>query len=128
MAGTWQCLSIWKLLNAIVAGAAAVLVWWLLAYPRGMMVAWFDQARGRDAIKSYGLPPRWNREYFELVSQRYGVSIDRVADCEVSLDTEWYAAGYNSVSRPRIRRRFGKDIFAQCDFNARAAWRKKQAE
>ena len=121
-------LTLRRVLNAIVAGAAAVLVWWLLAYPRGMMVAWFDQARGRDAIKSYGLPPPWYRDYFELVTQRYGVSIDRVADCEISFDTEWYAAGYNSVSGPRIRRRFGKDIFVECNFNARAAWQQKQGK
>jgi hypothetical protein len=116
----------WLTRRRRIVAAVALLVlaigWWFSAYPRGMIAAWADGARGHNEVKVFGLPPPWVREYARLVRERYGVEVNAVAGCVVSPDLVWYVDGYNSVSEPRIRARHGKDIFAECADEARAAW------
>jgi hypothetical protein len=87
-----------------------------------MVAAWVDAIRGHDELKVYGLPSPWAGEYARLLEQRYGVEIDPVAGCVVTEGLVWYVDGYNSVARPRIVARRGKDVFAECAKEARAAW------
>jgi hypothetical protein len=111
--------------RVIVAGIGLIVLvvgYYLSAYPRGMITAWFDCSRGHYRVKSAGLPVRWYREYCRLLRERYGVEDEAIADCEVYPDVDWYLRGYNSISEPRILARFGKDIFAECHQEARTAW------
>ena len=117
----------WRIVAAI-ALLLAVVGWWYSAYPWGMIAAWVDGIRGHDKIKALGLPSPWAWEYAQLIKQRYGVEIEAVAGCVVTRDQVWYVDGYNSVARPRIVARYGKDIFAECAEEARAAWKQVHAQ
>jgi hypothetical protein len=108
-------------LIAVVGLVALAVGWWSSAYPRGMLMAWADHARGHYEIKTYGLPASWDGEFSRLARERYGVKVNHVAGCVVSENLVWYADGYNWVSESRLRARFGKDIFAECAADARAA-------
>ena len=57
--------------------------------------------------------------YVRLLKERYGVKVNYIAGCIVTQDLAWSADGYNSVSVPRINAKFGKDIFAECQGEAR---------
>lgn len=105
-------------LTLIVFGVA----WYYSAYPRGMFVAWVDDLRGHQEIKTYGMPAPWSNECSQLVWERYGVMVHPVAGCVVTESLVWYVGGYNSVAAALIQAKFGKDIFAECAGEARAAW------
>lgn len=115
----------WLTRRSLIAAMVAVLVlavgWRFSAYPRGMIAGWGAGLRGHNEIKVFGLPPPWYGEYTQLIRERYGVEINTVGDV-VTRDSVWYADGYNSVARQRIRARFGKDIFAECAQEARTTW------
>lgn len=106
----------------ILGAVLAIVGWWFAAYPRGMAMAWWDGLRGRDVIKVYGMiggPAR--QEYERLLGARYGVEFDRVAGCVVTTELVEYADGYNRVSMPQIRAKWGKDVFTACSIDAHAA-------
>jgi len=113
---------------ALAALLFIVIGWWLSAYPRGMLVALFDDARGHYEIKVYGLPAEWSYEYARLMKLRYGVEINAVAGCIVTDQLVNYVAGYNAVSQPRIEERFGKDVFAECAEEARKSWERERLD
>ena len=116
----------------LVAGGLLILAivgWWPTAYPRGMLVAWFDQVRGHYEIQVYGGPPApWEGEWRRLTLERYGIEVNPVAGCVVTSDLVWYVDGYNAVSRTRIEARFGKDIFTECADEAKKAWDREHPE
>jgi len=111
-----------RLVVAALALTLLAIGWWYSAYPRGMIAAWADGARGHDEVREFGLPPPWAGEYARAVRGKYGVEVNTVAGCVVTQDLVWYVGGYNSVARPRIVARHGKDIFAECAAEARSAW------
>lgn len=111
-----------RLIVTAVTLLALAVGWWFSAYPRGMIGAWADHASGHYEIKTYGYPAPWAWEYRRLVKERYGVEINAEAGCVVTQDLVWYVDGYNSVSRPRIVARHGKDIFAECTTEARLTY------
>jgi hypothetical protein len=113
-----------RIVVAALAVVALYAAWWICAYPRGMIVACADGLRGHDELKVYGLPPPWDSEFRRLVSERYDVEINGVAGCVVTQELAWYVDGYNSVACARLQARFGKDIFTECENDARAAWQK----
>jgi hypothetical protein len=106
----------------IAAGVVAFVVWCYSASPRGMIAAWVDGARGHNEVKTYGLPMGWDGEYARLLREKYGVEVNWVAGCVVTRDLVEYVDGYNSVATARIEAEYGKDIFAECTEEARAAW------
>jgi len=118
----------WLTKRRLLIAAAALLVlpvgWWFSAYPRGMLAAYCDHARGHYEVKTYGYPAEWAREgdYQRLVFDRYGVEVHEVAGCVVNDELVSYVDGYNSVSVSRSNARFGKDIFAECAADAKAEW------
>ena len=126
--GGQQWLTGRRLIFAVVTLIVVAIGWWLSAYPRGVIAAWIDSARGHHEIKVYGLPAPWRSEYARLVYERYGVEINPVAGCVVSQELVWYVDGYNSVARQRILARHGKDIFAECTKEARADFEQAQPE
>ncbi len=111
-----------RLLIAAVVFLLLAIGWRFSAYPRGMLVAWADHARGHYEVQTYGYPMPWAWEYRRLIQDRYGVEVHSVAGCVVTEDLVQYVRGYNDVSRSRIQARFGKDIFAECAEEARASW------
>jgi hypothetical protein len=54
-----------------------------------------------------------------LLEERYGVTLDPVADCSPTDYVVWYANGYNSVSQRLLLDRYGHDIVAECLHEAR---------
>jgi hypothetical protein len=108
--------------SRVVAAAAVValpVLWYASAHPRGVLVAHLDHARGRYEVLSAGYPAPWSGEYSCLLEERYGVKINRVADCVVSPWLGWYINGYNPTSRRLLEERYGKDIFRECAEEAR---------
>jgi hypothetical protein len=83
--------------------------------------------RGHDELKVYGMPPPWDGEFRRLASRRYGVEINAVAGCVVTQELCSYVDGYNAVTHARLLAHFGKDIFAECEEDARTAWQKAQS-
>jgi hypothetical protein len=107
-------LSLLKSRRAWFIGVPLLIVcWFASAYPRGMLMACLDYARGRHEIKGYGHLPSWQR-FDQIILQKYGVRVDHVATCLVSQDVEWYANGYNSVATELLKNKFGKDIVEEC--------------
>lgn len=113
-----------RLIRCAVALPLLVACWYFSAYPRGMLAAWNDTQAGHYEVKTFGLPAPWARDYRRLVQERYGVAIYAEAGCVVSEELVWYVQGYNSVSKPRITARFGKDIFAECAADAKKAYKR----
>ena len=100
---------------AKLAGLALVLflLWYVAAYPRGFVEAQIDLARGHYAVKTAGLPARYYGQAQMKLRDRYGISLEAEAGCEVTPWLEWYMDGYNGVSRRAIRDKFG-DVVKQC--------------
>jgi hypothetical protein len=101
-----------------LAGAALLLVvlWVVTAYPRGMAVAYFDHARGHDEVKRGGPGIHNDPGYRQLLRERYGVEVGWGEDCSI---WPWfwegeYFSGYNSVSESFLRRKYGKNVTAEC--------------
>ena len=108
--------------RVILALIAFVVSWYAGSYWRGMTMGYIEHTCGYYEIKVwYPLEP-WQGEYMRLLRERYGVAADTVSDYMVLPTTEWYAEGYNSVSRPLLIQKYGKDIFAECEGETRSAW------
>src|SRR5262245_31023182 len=108
----------------IAAGIGCLLafVWPLTAYPRGMLRAYIDHARGHFEQKTFGYPAPWRWEYARLLEEKYGVKLNAVAGCEVDYSLFEYVEGYNAVSTSLLIDHFGHDIFEECYTLARERW------
>jgi hypothetical protein len=106
--------------KAVTAVLALLVAWYFSAYPRGMLMACIDHARGHHELQVYGYPFYPERElYARLLGERYGVKLHAIAGCVVSEDLVWFAAGYNAISQCLLNARYGKDIFEECWEQAR---------
>lgn len=95
--------------------AFLVLIWPLAAYPRGIVKAYLDHAFGRLELRTYGFPLCiWDECYCKRLEERYQVHVIQTGDCQIWPHVAWYANGYNHVSVPLIKQRFGKDVFEDC--------------
>jgi hypothetical protein len=101
---------------------AFLLSWYAGSYWRGMMMAVIDHTCGHYELKVWGLPMFFDDGHESLLREKYGVEMDVVGDCSVFPTTELYAKGYNSVSRPLLIQKYGKDIFAECRAVAEQQW------
>jgi hypothetical protein len=105
----------WAVLIAVVLAAITVAVAWRsLAYPRGMLAARFDMARGRYQIQTYGKPVAWRAECARLLLNRYGVKLNEVAGCCVTEELISWVDGYNDATADRFSAQFRKDILDEC--------------
>src|SRR5205085_1239093 len=115
--------------RAWIITAVMVLALWIpTAYPRGMLMAHLEYACGHYEIQDAGYPVEWRREYHQLLRERYNVNLNRVADCVVWPNTKWFMDGYNSVSEPKLIRKYGKDIFNECAASAERRWKREHPE
>jgi hypothetical protein len=107
-------------------------VWYWCFVPahwRGTVAAYVHGTFGYDQVKKIGMPPRWEAGYNRLAWDRYKVWFDEAGDYNVSGAEQAYARGYNAVSVPRLRKRYGKDYweeFAPLEDEARASLRRKE--
>jgi hypothetical protein len=110
------------LLLPVLAGA-----WSLTAGTRGRLNARFDLWQGRYAIHTYGLN-LWGREYAGILKDRYGIETHVDALCIVSQSEIAYADSYNKLSTAAAKRRFGHDVFKECNEEARRNWELSRAQ
>ncbi|HZZ79216.1 MAG TPA: hypothetical protein VFE62_11895 [Gemmataceae bacterium] len=86
---------------------------------RGRADAEIDLAKGHFEIKTGGKPAEPHPgDYQDLLRERYGVWISN-AGCMTTFDQMNYRRGYNEVQKRGIIRHFGKDVFAECERDAR---------
>jgi hypothetical protein len=109
------------LLAAAITLVVGGVLWYIAAYPRGMLMANIDYARGHFEIQTYGYPAPWYGEYSRLLDERYEVKLNRVAGCVVWPGLRWYANGYNKEMRTHLIEDYGRDIFEECQQIARKA-------
>ena len=65
-------------------------------------------------------------ELQRILAERYGVHVDVVALCLVSSWEEEYAEAHNRVMREALRRRYGRDVFAEGFQDARWEFSRKR--
>jgi hypothetical protein len=106
------------LLGSLVAWEAAPGI-------RGQCRARYDLWRGHYVLTEYGLPPPERPEYERLLRERYGIQSLAVTGCIVSSSMMSYVDAYDKVSAAAARRKFGRDIFAECSQEARKNWQAK---
>ena len=114
-----------KKLTAVVGLVGSVILLSELLYAsasaRGQLVANFDMARGHYQILGYGLPTPERGEYVRPLRERYGIEFRAVAFCRVSHSLVSYANAYNDVVRAGAVRKFGHDVFRECNDDVRAS-------
>lgn len=120
-------------LRTLLASMGLLIVWWIawpwpFAAARGQLAARLDLRMGNYTLVVYGLPPPWGRDYYDLLSQRYGIRVQRVADCIVSQSLVAYANEYDKLSSAAAIRKHGRDIFRECAEEARKKWELQAAE
>lgn len=79
-----------------------------------------DQAKGLPKWKEYGLnagSPPW----VTLVHERFGVSVEVIADCVVSKELLSYADSYNSRIEQFIAAKFGPDALSEARRSVRGS-------
>lgn len=96
--------------------------WQYTGAEQGRVRAKFDMWRGRYVVLTYGLPPPGRDEYARLLRQRYGIELRPVAACIVSERLVSYVNAYDEVSCPAANRRFGHDVFKECEERALQQW------
>jgi predicted transcriptional regulator len=68
---------------------------------------------GKYEVRSWGLPPMGYDELARTMQERYGVTVHRVASCQIEGSVRRYAAAYNSVSVAAAIRAHGRNIFQE---------------
>jgi hypothetical protein len=115
---------------AIFAIAIALMVdymsFGLTAYPIGKTHAFCNISAQDYRIKMTGGPiDSTIREYKRLLGERYNISVDHPAFCIYQPWEFKYAETYNSISKPAIIKKFGRDAFKEC---YKDAWRNMLAK
>lgn len=106
-------------LVGVLALFAGVMSYSFGAYYDGKVDAHLDLMRGRYRIRVYG--SRGANPYWGLLSRKYGIEHEVVADCVVTQEIVEEAHGYNEVMHAAIEGRFGEDIFSEARLEAELA-------
>ena len=117
----------YKWLVAILGLVFVLVVGWIAAPIRGSLSAHIDVARGHYKLLTYGLPVSWLPEYAALLRERYGVEVHAVAGCVVSLSLISYVRNYDRISMAATNRRYGHDVFKECEEDAVTQWGRTKA-
>jgi hypothetical protein len=116
-----------KWVMAVPGLVAVLVVWWLAAPIRGSLAARIEVAKGHFRLLTYGLPVSWLREYAALLRERYGVEVHAVAGCVVSQALISYVDSYDRVSTVAANRKFGRDVFKECEEEVQKKWGRAKA-
>jgi hypothetical protein len=90
----------------------------------GYVAGHLDSVNGKYEIRAYGLsatPP----EYGELLMQRYGIKY-REMGCVVSHYALGYSGSYGRVMEENLKKKFGRDIFAETYHDAKELRQRRQ--
>ena len=87
----------------------------------GLADAAHDIAAGTLRLKSYGLPAAWHPEYARLMKQRFGVTVQGVAGCDVNKGLRRSVDAYNERMEREIIRRFGLAAYRAIEAEAQQA-------
>jgi hypothetical protein len=109
---TWIRTALFVTAGVVLAGACVVTE--VPALVLGVGCAILDGAWGRTTIKTLGTPIWVAGEYERLLRDRHGIQVDRVAGRVVWPFQDGFARGYNAVSEPWIRSKFGASVFEDC--------------
>lgn len=96
------------------------------AYRAGRADAQRDIRRNYLAVEEYGREAVWDEEYGKIAQRRFGVHVKRVAGCLVDDQILGHAKGYNEISEPEIKRRFGRDVLVDARVAASERWEKSR--
>lgn len=112
----------------ILIGAGVAVPKLALAYEswRGGRQARNDVSIGHFEIQTGGLPGPAYREFVRLLNERYGVSYKNFG-CVSTETQETYRRSYNQVMEEALWKKYGKDIFAECDAEAQKIWSAKRS-
>ena len=94
------------------------------AYRAGRAEAQRDISRNYLAVEEYGKVEAWDPDYAKIAEERFGVHVKRVAGCIILDQILGHAKGYNEISEPEIKRRFGRDVLMEARIAASGAWEK----
>ena len=91
------------------------------AYRAGRAEAQRDISRNYLAVEEYGKVSGWDADYAKIAEKRFGVHVKRVAGCIILDQILGHAKGYNEISEPEIKRRFGRDVLMEARIAASGA-------
>lgn len=96
------------------------------AYRAGRADAQRDIARNYLAVEESGRGAAWTEDYVNLALRQFGIHVKRVAGCLVDDTILGHAQGYNEISMPEIKRRFGRDVLVEAQIAASEKWEKSR--
>jgi len=121
-----------RFLAVTIVAISAVAYWlfwpWPFAGLGGQLDARIDLWSGSYKVLTIGLPSPWRAEYIRLLQKRFGIRVQKMADCIVSESLVSYVRNYNEVSISAASHRVGHDPFRECDEDARRAWERQRRE
>ncbi len=96
-------------------------------YLKGSARAWLEWKMGRMEIKTWGYEkkPLWDNDYKTLLSNKYQVYIHSLSTGTPSFKDRRYYEGYNDMMMRFIIKKYGKDIFEECQKEAEASYTKR---
>jgi len=100
-------------------------LWLASASTRGRLAARIDVRCGEYEVLGMGLPPAWVGEYAACLRERYGIKYRPVAGCIVSPSLESYVRAYDTVVSDAVARKFGKNVFLDCQRAAENNWEQR---
>ena len=93
-------------------GVLMLVLWPLLAYPRGVIVAGSDLALRRPTFVIYGYPTPSTFKAASDFEAEYGIRVE-LRGCIMPLGGQHFQAGRNAVTRAYVRWRFGERLPAE---------------
>lgn len=111
---------------AIVVLALILFGVWNSPTIRGHVAARYEVANDQYKVHSFGRSQPWDKDYDRLLTQRYNIQ-RRSFGC---IAIKWvfpYTLAYDAVSRPAANRKFGRDVFAECQADARKVWEERMS-
>lgn len=100
----WLMLALW--------GVLVLVLWPLLAYPRGVIVASSALAVGRPTFVIYGLPTASTFKVASDFEVQYGIRV-QLRGCTMPLGGGLFQEGHNAVTLAYVRWKFGESLPAE---------------
>ena len=107
---------------ALLLTIPIVLLMWILPteYFQGAAMGWIENTLGRQEIKEWGYnQPAWHNDYKSILLDKYKVYIFHSGEGSfISLKKSRYYEGYNLTMKKMLIKKYGKDIFLECEKEA----------
>jgi hypothetical protein len=99
-------------LKLVLCGVLVLVLWPLLAYPRGVIVGSSALAVGRPTFVIYGLPTTSTFEAASDFEEKYGIRV-QLRGCMVPLGGLHFQDGHNAVTAAYVHWKFGDRLPAE---------------